>query len=217
MAAERGQEVELFLRRHLLRPRLDRCERRVDLILCGFGVEVDFREAIDIRRLPIVKHYEMDLSPVITMGAAMKDPDTGFYDVSFIKGFPKAPDRLGISIHSPHFDRIYDHYEKRAQIKRELEGLAPTQQAGERVLAGVRANYDGAPAEGATWPEAGRFDGRVLLGDPGEQLSRFAVEEGFDLIVVGNRGMTGIRRFLGSVPKDVARGAEMSVLIAKTT
>jgi nucleotide-binding universal stress UspA family protein len=95
--------------------------------------------------------------------------------------------------------------------------VAPTQQAGDRVLAGVRANYDGAPAGGAALPEAGRFDGRVLLGDPGEQLSRFAVGEGFDLIIVGNRGMTGIRRFLGSVPKDVARGAEMSVLIAKTT
>jgi UbiD family decarboxylase len=70
-------------------------------------------EDVDVNRLPIVKHFEMDLSPVITMGAAMKDPETGLYDVSFIKGFPKGPNHLGISIHSPHFDRIFDHYEKR--------------------------------------------------------------------------------------------------------
>jgi len=70
-------------------------------------------EDVDVNRLPIVKHFEMDLSPVITMGAAMKDPETGFYDVSFIKGFPKGPAKLGISIHSPHFDRILEYYEKR--------------------------------------------------------------------------------------------------------
>src|SRR5438552_2521598 len=57
----------------------------------------------------------MDLSPVITMGAVMKDPETGLYDVSFIKGFPKGPRKLGISIHSPHFDRILEHYESRGQ------------------------------------------------------------------------------------------------------
>lgn len=72
-------------------------------------------EEVDVNRLPIVNHFEMDLSPVITMGAAMKDPDTGLYDVSFIKGFPKGPRKLGVSIHSPHFDRILEHYERRDQ------------------------------------------------------------------------------------------------------
>ncbi len=67
---------------------------------------------VDVYRLPIVNHFEMDLSAVLTMGAAMKDPETGVYDVSFIKGFPKGPRRLGISIHSPHFDRILEHYER---------------------------------------------------------------------------------------------------------
>jgi UbiD family decarboxylase len=68
---------------------------------------------VDLNRLPIVNHFEMDLSAVITMAAAMKDPESGFYDVSFIKGFPKGPRKLGISIHSPHFDRILEHYERR--------------------------------------------------------------------------------------------------------
>jgi UbiD family decarboxylase len=70
---------------------------------------------IDIRQLPIVKHFEADLSPVITMAAVMKDPDTGVYDVSFIKQFPKGPNRAGVSIHSPHLERILAKYEKRGQ------------------------------------------------------------------------------------------------------
>jgi nucleotide-binding universal stress UspA family protein len=37
-----------------------------------------------------------------------------------------------------------------------------------------------------------------------------------DLIVVGNRGMTGARRMLGSVPNAVAHHAPCSVLIADT-
>ena len=37
-----------------------------------------------------------------------------------------------------------------------------------------------------------------------------------DLIVVGNRGMTGARRLLGSVPNSVAHRAPCSVLIVHT-
>jgi len=38
-----------------------------------------------------------------------------------------------------------------------------------------------------------------------------------DLIVVGNKGMKGVRRVLGSVPNSVAHKAPCSVLIADTT
>ncbi len=70
---------------------------------------------IDIRRLPIVKHFEGDMSEVITMAAVMKDPDTGIYDVSFVKGFPKDPRKAGVSIHTPHLERILAKYEKRGE------------------------------------------------------------------------------------------------------
>jgi UbiD family decarboxylase len=70
---------------------------------------------IDLRRLPIVKHFEGDLSEVITMAAVMKDPDTGIYDVSFVKGFPKDPRKAGVSIHTPHLERILAKYEKRGE------------------------------------------------------------------------------------------------------
>lgn len=38
-----------------------------------------------------------------------------------------------------------------------------------------------------------------------------------DLIIVGNKGMIGMRRVLGSVPNSVAHHAPCSVLIADTT
>ena len=31
----------------------------------------------DIRRLPVVRHFEMDLGPVLTMAVVMRDPDDG--------------------------------------------------------------------------------------------------------------------------------------------
>ncbi|HZU07264.1 MAG TPA: UbiD family decarboxylase [Chloroflexota bacterium] len=72
-------------------------------------------EEVDIRRLPIVRHFEGDLSAVITMAAVMKDPDTGVYDVSFVKGFPKGARKAGVSIHSPHLERILAKYEQRGE------------------------------------------------------------------------------------------------------
>jgi nucleotide-binding universal stress UspA family protein len=54
-------------------------------------------------------------------------------------------------------------------------------------------------------------------GDPADILTANADEVGADLIVVGNRGMKGVRRVLGSVPNSDARGAACSVLIVDTT
>lgn len=68
---------------------------------------------VDVGVLPIVRHYEMDLGPVITMACCMRDPDTGVYDISFIKTFYKGrPDYMGVSIHSPHLERILNRYKE---------------------------------------------------------------------------------------------------------
>jgi UbiD family decarboxylase len=70
----------------------------------------------DLAILPIVKHFEMDLAPVLTMATIMKDPDEGFYDLTFIKTFYKdQPRRAGLTIHSPHHLRILKKYEQRGQ------------------------------------------------------------------------------------------------------
>ncbi len=54
-------------------------------------------------------------------------------------------------------------------------------------------------------------------GDAAEAICEVAAEVGADLIVVGNKGMTGVRRVLGSVPNSVAHHAPCSVLIALTS
>jgi nucleotide-binding universal stress UspA family protein len=55
-------------------------------------------------------------------------------------------------------------------------------------------------------------------GDPADAILDVAEERGADLIVVGNKGMTGARRFLlGSVPNRVSHHAPCSVLIIRTT
>jgi nucleotide-binding universal stress UspA family protein len=54
--------------------------------------------------------------------------------------------------------------------------------------------------------------------DPAEAILNVAEETGADLIVVGNKGMTGARRFLlGSVPNNVSHHAPCSVIIVRTT
>lgn len=55
-------------------------------------------------------------------------------------------------------------------------------------------------------------------GDPAEAILNVAEETDADLIVVGNKGMTGARRFLlGSVPNNVSHHAPCAVMIVRTT
>ena len=55
-------------------------------------------------------------------------------------------------------------------------------------------------------------------GDPADAILDVAEERGSDLIVVGNKGMTGAKRFLlGSVPNKVSHHAPCSVMIIRTT
>ena len=62
------------------------------------------------------------------------------------------------------------------------------------------------------------IDQHARQGEPAGVLLDVAEEIGADLIVVGNKGMTGARRFLlGSVPNQVSHHAPCSVLIVRTT
>jgi nucleotide-binding universal stress UspA family protein len=55
-------------------------------------------------------------------------------------------------------------------------------------------------------------------GDPADAILDVADEQGADVIVVGNKGMTGAKRFLlGSVPNKISHHAPCSVLIIRTT
>jgi nucleotide-binding universal stress UspA family protein len=54
-------------------------------------------------------------------------------------------------------------------------------------------------------------------GDPADAILDVAEERGADLIIVGNRGRTGAKRFLlGSVPNRISHHAPCAVLIIRT-
>jgi nucleotide-binding universal stress UspA family protein len=55
-----------------------------------------------------------------------------------------------------------------------------------------------------------------VAGPAPEAIVRVADVVGAELIVVGNKGMKGMRRVLGSVPNSVAHHANCSVLIVDT-
>src|SRR5271156_5333329 len=55
-------------------------------------------------------------------------------------------------------------------------------------------------------------------GDPADAILDVAEESEADLIIVGNKGMTGAKRFLlGSVPNKVSHHAPCSVMIIRTS
>jgi nucleotide-binding universal stress UspA family protein len=57
-----------------------------------------------------------------------------------------------------------------------------------------------------------------IEADPADAILNVAEQTKADLIIVGNKGMTGTRRyFLGSVPNNVSHHAPCSVLIIQTT
>ncbi|GAB7386939.1 universal stress protein [Bacillaceae bacterium] len=56
----------------------------------------------------------------------------------------------------------------------------------------------------------------ILEGHPAEMIVRYARENGCDLIVMGSRGLSGIKEFfLGSVSHYVTQRAQCPVLIVK--
>ena len=75
--------------------------------------------------------------------------------------------------------------------------------------------------EGAAGParsEGVEVQTHAREGDPADALLDVAEETKADLIVVGNKGMTGAKRFLlGSVPNKVSHHAPTGVYIVRTT
>lgn len=57
----------------------------------------------------------------------------------------------------------------------------------------------------------------VCEGEPAEALLTIAADQQAQMIVVGNRGMAGARRVLGSVPNRVSHRARCGVLIVPTS
>ena len=80
-----------------------------------------------------------------------------------------------------------------------------------------------AAAEAARIARDGDGDGvrvttKVDQGDPSQVILDEAERGGYDLLVVGNKGMTGASRFLtGSVPNKISHHVPIALLIVRTT
>jgi nucleotide-binding universal stress UspA family protein len=80
----------------------------------------------------------------------------------------------------------------------------------------VRAMLD--RAAGSLHAKGVECECHARKGDPSEALLKVAEEQEADVIIVGNKGMHGSRRFLlGSVPDKISHHAGCSVLIVRTT
>jgi nucleotide-binding universal stress UspA family protein len=85
---------------------------------------------------------------------------------------------------------------------------------------GPRAEVEASLADAAEEARAAGVDTRTNArpGDPADVIVELAEERDADLIIVGNKGMTGAKRFLlGSVPDKISHHAPCSVLIVRTT
>jgi nucleotide-binding universal stress UspA family protein len=103
-----------------------------------------------------------------------------------------------------------------ARLREEAEQVPPDLQ----WLVNPRENVDATLREAAQAARSGGVEAMTYArqGDPADAILDVAEEQGADLIVVGNKGMTGARRFLlGSVPNRVSHHAPCSVLIIRTT
>ncbi len=99
--------------------------------------------------------------------------------------------------------------QERGEVPRDVEWAVNPREDVESTLGDAE---DEAKAAGV---EVQTFSRR---GDPSDAILDVAEEENADLIIVGNKGMTGAKRFLlGSVPNKVSHHAPCSVLIIRTT
>jgi nucleotide-binding universal stress UspA family protein len=101
-----------------------------------------------------------------------------------------------------------------------VEGGQVSSSAWQQAIDGVRSDVDSIRAR--LTAEAGRHGVAIEFHTPGgtdiaDALLNTADKVGADLIVVGNRGMSGISRFvLGSIPNKLAHRCRCSLLIANT-
>jgi nucleotide-binding universal stress UspA family protein/nitrite reductase/ring-hydroxylating ferredoxin subunit len=92
-------------------------------------------------------------------------------------------------------------------------GVTVTYVAGDPIVGAIMLER----AE-ATKPDWVPVHTRIAQGEPADKIREIADEERCDLIIVGNKGMVGARRYMmASVPAELAHHGGRDLLIAKTT
>jgi nucleotide-binding universal stress UspA family protein len=99
--------------------------------------------------------------------------------------------------------------EERRRVPEEMQWMVNPREDVERALRAAAASLADAGVQAATY---------ARQGDPADAILDVAEEQRADLIVVGNKGMAGAKRFLlGSVPNKVSHHAPCTVMIIRTT
>ncbi len=68
-------------------------------------------DEVDLRTLPIVRHHDMDAGPYIDMTSVMRDPDSGAYNIAFLRNMYKGPRKLGLHMSPRHNWQIVRKHE----------------------------------------------------------------------------------------------------------
>jgi UbiD family decarboxylase len=66
----------------------------------------------DLRQFPVVRHHRMDAGPYIDMACIMRDPESGAYNVAFLRNQFKGPRKLGIHMSPRHNWQIARKHEE---------------------------------------------------------------------------------------------------------
>ena len=99
--------------------------------------------------------------------------------------------------------------EERQEVPEDIQWMVNEREDVEATLEAAKEQVEAAGVEVETFSRQ---------GDPADAILDVAEEQKADLIIVGNKGMTGAKRFLlGSVPNKVSHHAPCSVMIIRTT
>ena len=61
-----------------------------------------------------------------------------------------------------------------------------------------------------------KFERKIITGIPAEAITKLAQKEKFDIIVIGARGLSGVKSaFLGSVSNNILHSSKIPVLVVK--
>ena len=120
----------------------------------------------------------------------------------------------GATLHVVHGHKLASAYSLAASFE---VGIVPNMvEADEAILAESHRICEDAVAQADR--VGGAAEAHYVAGDAADALIRVATDSKADLIVVGNRGMSGTRRFvLGSVPNKVSHHCPSSLLIVDTS
>jgi nucleotide-binding universal stress UspA family protein len=99
--------------------------------------------------------------------------------------------------------------DERRKVPEDMQWMVNPRDDAERALKEAAESVRDAGLEVSTY---------ARQGDPADAILDVAEEQNADTIVVGNKGMSGAKRFLlGSVPNKVSHHAPCTVVIIRTT